>query len=403
MMGKNSDNFRGAVLILLTVLVTYCSVNLGLNCLARWAENRGDTFPYLPGEEGMRYLLPELVNINGQKHILIAGESAAGDEFMYEDFNKAFPDRQTYPGAISAATLDDILVLLEFLEKQYGQKAIPKQIVLGISVRFIANLPRRFGANSNPAQAATLFNAINHYSARYCVVPLEGGSRLSSKAWIEGRKDMLRFWLRKQQPRQLAALMKLTDVLLHSVGVNSPGFEQVPKVADFRRPYRNGMSDVLNCLRSIKRIGLFSFMRLWLKWYCSPYYTLVGTPQDPEWLNRQLQEPGMWRRPYSWDINEEENLIKSQLRRLLAWVSRHEVRLYVINLPENSVSKRLYDEDKYNRYLSFIKKELGDVPFLDLRDFLKDSEFFDDVHPLLDGAKRTTARVIQFMQEEDSH
>ena len=75
------------------------------------------------------------------------------------------------------------------------------------------------------------------------------------------------------------------------------------------------------------------------------------------------------------------------------------VELYVVNLPELSWNRELYKPGRYEAYLELVKSALGDTPFLDLRTFLADEDFFDDAHPVWPAGFRVSQRVAAFIDE----
>ena len=107
-----------------------------------------------------------------------------------------------------------------------------------------------------------------------------------------------------------------------------------------------------------------------------------------------------WRRVHSWNPETSRQMIGDRFGHLRDFTEKWEIRLYVINLPENIESRQLYDKGNYERYLGLVRKNLGDAPYLDLRDMLHPGEFYDVVHATLPGAKRVTERVIRFIKEQ---
>ena len=93
-------------------------------------------------------------------------------------------------------------------------------------------------------------------------------------------------------------------------------------------------------------------------------------------------------------------MIADRFGRLRDFAERREIRLYVINLPENIESRQLYDKGNYERYLALVRKNLGNTPYLDLREMFGPGEFYDVVHATLPGAKRVTERVIRFIKDQ---
>ncbi|MDR4496976.1 MAG: hypothetical protein MRK02_03480 [Candidatus Scalindua sp.] len=376
-------------------------VYFGLSRVSSWAESTTDTFPYLTGEDSMRYLLPSLMRHPERDVILLAGSSSAGEGLLYEQFNSAFPAEYTYPGAVSTGTLDDILVLLDYIEKVYGDLAMPKTLVLGISLRFIANYPRRFGPEKEKSPFSPVFNAIWKYSTYY-VQSTSTGSKLKSKSWIDGISCKIKFMLRKQLPRYRAAVAAALDTSLERFGWEKASVDELPGMENVRNIFNK--TDIPKWYSFSKKSGFVPLLRAWLSIYRSPYQTQYMEPVDSKRLSEELEkENHFWSKVYLWDPQKEEVMVRSQIADLLLLVKKHDIALYVINLPENIISRRLYRGDNYSNYLELVKNSLNGIPFLNLWEMLGDDEFFDEEHPTLTGARRVTGKVIDFIREHRKH
>ena len=53
------------------------------------------------------------------------------------------PEDAHFQGGLSLGTIDDLLISLEYIKRVYGREALPRVLVLGISPRFVANLPEQ--------------------------------------------------------------------------------------------------------------------------------------------------------------------------------------------------------------------------------------------------------------------
>ena len=71
----------------------------------------------------------------------------------------------------------------------------------------------------------------------------------------------------------------------------------------------------------------------------------------------------------------------------------------MVNLPELSWNRVLYQPGRYEAYLDIVGLALGETPFLDLRTFLPDDDFYDSAHPTWDGGMRVSKRVGAFIAE----
>jgi len=113
-----------------------------------------------------------------------------------------------------------------------------------------------------------------------------------------------------------------------------------------------------------------------------------------------LRDPNSWwRQVHGWDPDTDEGAIAGQFARLREFAYNERIALYVINVPENIESRKLYEARNYQRYLDLVQRNLGNTPFLDLRATLGPGEFYDVVHATLPGAKRVTEIVIHFIKD----
>jgi hypothetical protein len=313
---------------------------------------------------------------------MLVGESAVLEALLYEEFDRAFPKMHTFQGALSAATLDDLLISLGYVEKVYGRDAVPRVLVLGISPRFVANFP----------EGRFFLRAIQLYSPYFGVEETPAGPRLVPKTFWQGWLSWLRFVLFKQQKRYLASLTVLARNL---VSVNST--ESVPKLlAPQGELLRSVTMHPLEALRQISRVAVVACYA----WWASPYkyHDLPPTPvkivlgylRDPESVLRKVQ---------SWNPETSRQMLADRFRRFKDFTEKRKIHLYVFSVPERPESRRLYDERNYQRYVTLVKENLGDTPYLDLREMLHPWEFNDVAHASMPGAKRVTERVIRFIRE----
>ncbi len=107
---------------------------------------------------------------------------------------------------------------------------------------------------------------------------------------------------------------------------------------------------------------------------------------------------GWWPDVHSSDPNQSSNIIRKKFKTLLNFNKNNNIKLVVVNLPENAISRVMYDPNHYRGYIKQIQESIGGTPFLDLHDFLEQAEFFDVVHPTPQGAARVTDRVMQFVR-----
>jgi len=396
---QDFKKFKYAMMAIGVAALVFLGAHLGLSGLARWAESSSISFPYLAGEDPIRYLLPTMMKAPERSGMLLIGASETGENMLYEEFQKAFPEHHIMPGGISTGTFDDILLALNYREKVFGTDTLPGTIVVGISYRIVANIPRRFGEKKAAYSYSPLLNSINNYSSEYKVVDMKNGSRLEKKNYIESIIAEAHFLLKKQQPRYRAAMAALVDLSLENTGYTKASIEKLPFLENLWNPLNR--HDVRILGRFADQYGLLSTLRLWLSSYKSPYQTQYMPPQQPEEIAKQLKTAKFWQDLYQLDLTNEAGMMEHQMEELLTFAQSKDIELYIVNMPENSISLDLYDPDNYQFYLQVVKNSLNKTPFLDLKDLLKQDKFLDETHATLQGAQLVTDQVISFIKKNN--
>jgi hypothetical protein len=384
-----SSKLRFALLSIAAVVAIYSLLFVGLNYLALWAETTANTYPYAAGEDPIRVLLPSLMGRSGRARIMLLGPSAAEDAFLYEDFNRAFPGYHAYQASFSTATLDDVLVALEYVERAYGEDAMPDVLILGVQARFLANKPRRFGPNKDATAYSPFFNSINLYSALFRVEESEKGSVLVPKTRFESLAAGWRFWGRKQQPRHRAAIVALLNRIVNGAGSNLELVTGLPPLKDIRDPFARPTGGT--ALRYIASARPFTAFRSWLPAYNSPYLTHY-MPTD----NADTRPEGSFG-IRQWDPSSEAGLVTSQVSRLRETAHRLNIKLFVVITPEHPATRALHPAIYYDSLMTLVRGALRETPVLELRTLLDDHDFFDEEHVRRNGARRVTGEVIRFI------
>ena len=389
---RDFKKFRLVLASLLSVLLVYVVLNFCLLCLACWAETRANTYPYR-SEDWLRYLLPTMINTDSQNRLFLLGESAVRENLIYEQFNREFPCMDTFQGALSLGTLDDALLSLDYVKCVYGDEALPKVLVLGISLRFVANIPN---------QGSPLVGAIKKYSPQYSVEWTAKGSCLIPKTKLEGLVGRSKFLL-KQQARYRSALCACIHRFVKEDMAYEKFYEDFPQMRAILGVLKFHISDISMALEFIRQVGFKSALGRWLRVYISPYKYHYLPPLRPEVIEEWLHNPdSFWVDVYAWDPQINESTIRFQFARLLEFTDKHKIQLYVVNLPENVLSRSLYDPINYQNYHNLVLDSLGNVPFLDLREMLSEKDFYDVMHANLSSALRVTDRVVQFIKNHQN-
>jgi hypothetical protein len=321
--------FRLSVTVLLAMALLYVVASAALLLLSRHVESTTNVYPF-SNEDWLRCLLPTLYDNRGHDRIFLAGPSEAREDLLYDRFDRAFPGLHAFQGAQSLGTFDDLLLTLDYVHRTCGDDAIPRAIVLGVTPRFVANIPRG---------ASPLAGAINSYSPHFSVKKTDGISTLVPKSTLKSLRSRQRF-LEKAPGRYRTALLAL---FREPLGLD----------ADYEHLHERLLSAPFG--------AAIRFSSLPYKYHHLP-------PMPRESMLAWMRSPtSFWTKSHQWDPGLDEQLVRSQFQRLIELSRRHDVRLFVVNLPEHPANRAAYDPDRYDAYLRLVRQSIGDTPFLDLR------------------------------------
>jgi hypothetical protein len=388
-----SKRGRCACIAIGAAAAAYALLFSGLTVLALRAEATGHVYPYIGGEGALRLLLASMAG-PARGRILLTGASVAGEAFLYEEFGRAFAGHQVRHSSFSAATLNDVLIALDYIERASGAGAIPEMLIVGVDARFLANKPRAFGPNEDRIitdDGFFLINMIDRYSPLFRVEKTNDGSILVAKAPHERLAARWDFWTRKQQPRHRAAIAAALNRIVNGPGQHLDLVTGLPPVEGLRDPFARPVA--MTAIRYISAAGPYTAFRSWLPAYISPYdahYGLRAAPNlDPDygWGFRL------------WNPSSEAGLLTSQVSRLRATAARLNMKLVIVNVPQRPASRSAHPQVYYDAMMALVLAALGDTPFLDLRTLLNDEDFIDE-HVSRTGAQRVTAEVIAFIRSQ---
>ena len=324
-----------------------------LEATARFAEQRLDAYLWKE-EDYLRLFLARQSQRAWPPPAVDFGRSEAREALLPEELGRALPGLEPYQNALSQGTLEDALVVLEYIERAYGRSAVPDILLFGITTRFIADIRD---------ESSPLFAGINKYSRQFRLDEAEHPPRLIPRSTLDSYQAAFAL-LGRQPVRYQSALFAVAAAAAMQV---RPNLEADPRF------WRH--------VRAAKYIrGRIAPMEASKKW---------------------LVESRFWDMIHSW--NPERDRVTRALRRLRDFRSRHGIQLYMVNLPELSWNRVLYQPGRYEAYLDIVRLALGDTPFLDLRTFLPDDEFYDSSHPTWDGGMRVSKRVGAFIAERLQH
>lgn len=372
---QGSSRFRLAAATLLTLGLAWLVVVLGLGSLARRAESTGTVYPY-PSEDWLRYLLPALWKGNEQPTLLVSGPSTARENILVERIQRAVPEFRVFQGSLSGGTLNDVLAALQYVELVHGQRSLPRLLVLGVSTRFLAEIP-----DDRP-----FAGGLNRYSAVFAVDTSGGERRLVRKDRVRGLVDGARFAVAKQRPRYRTAILWLASQVMDSsldARLVSSGLLESNLV---RRLVPERMS----------KIGPHAYFAELV----SPYrYRGLRAARVDE-LNAWLSKPNSWwTEVHHWDPDRDDAMVKRRVTAFREFAKRHGIGMVVVNLPDHSLSRGRYTPGASARFTALVEEAFTPLPVLDLRCMLADDEFLDAEHALPGGAERLTDRLVAFLKE----
>lgn len=377
--------------VLLTAGILYACFIVAFNSLSTWAERDLDAYPFKQ-EDWLRYLLPSRFSQPDKKRLLLTGPSTVRENLLYEEFEQAFPQYVVIQGGLSLGTLDDVTASLHFLEMAYGEQALPRLLVLGISPRFIANIP-----DERP-----FADGIDNYSPDLSASQGETGIQLAPRHFPASLYATVKFLIRKQPERYRTTMMAIAYYWIAgnpsaTRGDDGKTFLQRELDKLFKHP---AIARYLGNTR-YKRALDYDFTEV-LAWFSSPYKYRLDPPIEVQGLVDWMDEPdSWWQDVHGWDPRATADRTEASLKRFYAVIQAHDIRLIVVNMPERAISRARYDSENYAAYLQMVSRQLGNAPVLDLQTFLNDDEFHDLEHSVYRGSRRLTSEIIETVIKTD--
>ncbi len=393
MFTQDFKSFRLIGLSFLVLLLAFTVVQGGLLQVAQWAERHANPYPYR-SEDWLRYLLPALFEGKGKGRMFMTGPSTVRENFLYDRLGQAFPQYSPYQGGMSLGTIDDLLLSLEYIEQVYGKEALPEICIVGVSPRFVANIPS--------VRAFSL--GLNRYSSHFKVQGGQELPRLEKKSWIEGVSSWILFMTQKQAQRiRIGVLAAIGEIVgTKSYEESLLAYQQVQQGKSFavhpltRMLIRSGVARLLGIEQDLK-LGLEHVIPIEV----SPFKYHKLKIVDRTALNQNLRNPkSWWTDVHQWNPEKDRRLVMGKFSKLLEFSNQYGIRLYVVNLPESTMSHRLYREKNYQAYVDLVQSSIGTTPFLDLRHHAPDEEFYDAEHLTFQGAQRVTSELVLFLQKQ---
>ena len=363
--------------ILLVIIFT------GLSAVSTWAERDLHAFPF-KDEDWLRYLLPSRFETLGRRRIMLAGPSTVRENFRYEIFEAEFTTHDIYQGGISLGTIDDVTAALEYVENVYGTDALPEIVVLGISPRFVANIP-----DDRPFTLG-----LNLYSPYFSAVQESTRIALEPKGALASLLARARFLAAKQPERFRIGLLAVLNHLMTDETSESGRASLAIRLG--------GLPIVTRIVEALGygRVLEFGPVEI-IQWFISPYKYSLNKPIVYPVVHREEYDPeldGWWGQTYLWDPIKNEKKSRARLKHFADFVGRNDIRSLVINLPERDISRMNFDEVNYGAYLQLVRSELKGIQFINMREFMETDEFYDREHTTPEGSTRLTDEIIRHMR-----
>lgn len=333
--------------VVVVVGLLFVGTHLALDAVSRHAERNLGAYLWKQ-DDFLRLFSPAHHDEQGRGRLMIFGPSEAREALLPEELGHRLRHLKPYQGATSWGTLEELLVTLDYLEKAYGTDAIPEVLLIGITPRFIADI--RDGSER-------FFRGIDGYSPHFKVTGDDHPPALVPKSFFD----------------QFTALIRITAL-------------QPDR-------YRRGLFAVLNARFGSDWSILSSNERAMIR---PGKYREV--PADRLWAEKAITFD-RWRRVHAWNPEETRGIIEREIGLLLGFANRHRVRLYVVNLPEHSVNRERFQPGRYAAYLDITRRAFKKTPFIDLRESLGDTNFYDEAHVTWQGARKVADTVATFITE----
>jgi hypothetical protein len=301
------------------------------------------------GEDHLQLFTPSQWVDRGADRVMLCGPSEAREAFRLEVFERELPGTEAFAAAQSWGTLDDFVVMMEYVERVHGPSAMPANLVLGVTPRW---------ASGGGLHLSPTIRYIDKYSPFVSTFESAPGSGLAlvEKPFAGGLLARWR-WRGRQEKRYMGAALALG-----------------------REAARALRLDVVDDPALEDRLDVYKFAH--------------RAPRSTALVEKFVERPQpLWAEVSRWDARADVRRIEREVERLRALCDRHDTALFVVNLPVRPAVRPFYDRELYDAYVEVLRGAFGDVPFLDLRDLLTDEEFFDSVHATRAGAERLSEAV----------
>jgi len=347
------SRLRSALALTAIAVSGFLWAHLLLGNLSRSFEAKG---AYLWGdEEWLQLFSPASYVEHGPTRVLLIGSSETREALLPDYFDEGLPGHRSYVYGLSAGTLEDVILSLQYIEEAYGPTAMPDKLVLGISFRMVMNYSE---------WGPPLRESIDKYSPYYSV-------------------DL------ESSPHGLVAKDRFQSLVsrLHLAGHQGTRYRSAVRVLA-QTAHEQPTTEPWHPLWS--QLGLTPAMN----------HKFESNDKQQYW-DAVLRGRAWYWRLGSLQPSTRATTIRRDFANLLEISQTYGTELYVVNAPEGPWTELFYDDGVYDEYLLLVREAIGTTPFLNLRRFLVEDEFHDWAHANRLGAIRVSNRVVQFIEETD--
>ena len=364
---SNADRARALRHVLLAgacALAAFVVAHAGLHSLALHFERGGASLWWQ--EQHLRLFMRSNYAAGERPRLLFTGSSEAREGFDGETFAARFAAWKTDQHPWIWSTLTELALCLEYLERAYGDDALPEAMVVGITPRYVADLRE---------WPSPFFSSINRYSPRFRVefddADSQAGPRLVEREGREAMRARINYF--KHQGNRYRGAWK--GALRGGLVAIAPEW---------------GESAWLRT-----RLVTQSFHQL-EDWTPAVRRAVFLEPDAVD--ARYASFANHLRNMRAWNPDDDAERIRAAFAALFDVTDRHGMRVFFVCLPEVSWNRDGFGAERDSTYLRILAESARDAPVLDLRDLLRDDEFHDHQHANRAGALRLSARVSDWLE-----
>lgn len=307
-------------------------------------------------EEWMQLLSPVRYSDRVPNRILVVGPSEAREAFWAEPFERVLGPVRLINDSLSLSTFEDVVTQLDYVERVYGPQALGDVLVVAVSPRLLQN----YAPGERPLPIL-----LNRYSPYFSLDE-------------------------RVEPQALVPKSPVASLLgrIRTAGHSAVRYQRAVRalLLVMRSRFRN--EDLAAAFRSHGLVGS--------KFFADPprnrseYYEWVRTGEGI------LPSMQYFFKLRDMNLLDRRADVLRDFSRLRDIAARCRARVLVVNLPEGGWARgSFYNEGIHEAYDAVLREAVGDLPLLDLREFVADDGFVDWMHPNWASSLRISERVAQ--------